>query len=169
MAVTFEVETGTQSATANSFASVANGDDYHAKHLYSEAWDDADTTEKQEALMMSTRLLDNHMQFEGIKASQTQALQWPRHGASDQGGYAIDGDEIPQILIDATAELARLLLIDDRTAESPTMGFSRMKADVLDVDVDKFDRRPIIPGHIADMLAPIGLVAGRTTGILVRA
>lgn len=154
MAITFTVETGTGSASANSFASVANGDDYHDKHLYATDWTGASTANKQKALMMATRLLDETFDWNGQKASDTQALQWPRLGVTDRGGWAIDGDEIPQDLIDATCELARLLIAADRTAEDDTKGFSRIKAGSLDIEIDKHDRTKTTTPTLVRMVTP---------------
>lgn len=162
----FVVEDGTAKANANSYATVAQADTYHAAHLYASTWSAATDPKKQKALMWATRLLDEWMEFDGVATSDTQALQWPRYSAVDRKGWPIDGDEIPTDLVNATAELARLLLVEDRTAfdeDDVPRGFKRIKAGSLELEMDGASRanaKPVIPEHVRRMLSafsrPIG-------------
>ncbi len=162
MALTLVVEDGSGKTDSNSYATAANGDAYHDKHLYAGAWTGATTATKEAALAMATRLLDQHVDWAGRQASQDQALAWPRFGVRDRGGFAISGGTIPQELIEATAELARLLIAADRTAEADTKGFKSVAIDGLDMEVDKDDRARVIPSVVARMIEPLGRVRGGT-------
>ncbi len=156
---TIVVETGTASATANAYASVANGDTYHAAHLYASTWTQATDANKEKALMWATRLLDEQIQWEGFKLERAQSLQWPRNGVIDRGGYLIDSTVIPTLLKDAVSEFARYLLTSDRTAEADTLGFKSIKAGSVHLVIDKADReaqKQIVPRHVTEMLHPIG-------------
>ena len=156
---TIVVETGSASATANSYASIADGDAYHATHLYASAWHQVGNAQKEKALIWATRLLDEQVSWDGHKLERDQALQWPRNGVIDRGNFLIDSNVIPQIIKDAVSELARYLLTSDRTAESDTIGFKRIKAGSVEIEVDKTDRDSqlrIVPKHIFAMLKPIG-------------
>ncbi len=156
----FVVETGSASTTANSYASVANGNTYHASHLYASVWTQKPDATKEKALMWATRLLDEQIAWTGHKLEDTQALQWPRNGVIDRGDFLIDSDEIPQPVKDAVSELARYLLTSDRTAESDTIGFSKIKAGSVEIEIDKADReslKQIIPRHILEMVWPLGV------------
>ena len=160
MTVTFEVETGSGSPTANSYASVLNGDDYHEKHLYSTIWTAAETGEKEESLMMATRLLDDYFAWEGTKTSDTQALDFPRFNVFDKDGFLFQSGTLPSALLDATCEFARSLLAADRTAETDDRGFSRIKAGPVEIVVNPGDRRPVVPSVVKRMLSAIGRAVG---------
>src|SRR5262245_18378775 len=120
MPLTLIKETGAGLANANSYANAADGDNYHDGHLYATTWTGATTPNKEHALVMSTQLIDSHYLFYGAKLLQTQALMWPRCGAPDAdhagGREFIAENEIPVNLVNGTCELARELLLQDRTA-----------------------------------------------------
>src|SRR6476646_9220104 len=135
MALTLIKEDGTGKVDANSYADVADGDAYHDGHLYAAAWTGATNDDKEKALVMATRLIDSQFQFNGWKAHDEQALQWPRERCPDPDkglvtisvlvpflGTFVDADLVPKALVDATCEMARELLIADRTASPPGEG-----------------------------------------------
>jgi hypothetical protein len=116
MALTLTLEDGTGLANANSFASVAESDLYHESVLYASAWTAATTANKEASLVMATRLLDRKTKWAGEKKSSTQALAWPRTDVfCDE--FETPATLVPVPVKDATAELARLLLVEDLTAE----------------------------------------------------
>ena len=90
------------------------------------------THPKEKALVFATRLIDSQYQFGGSRASEAQALQWPRVNCPDPDKattrvlvslWLSDGfvppSVVPKAVVDATCELARELLIADRTAAPP--------------------------------------------------
>lgn len=169
MALTLTAETGTGSATANSYATVAQGNSYHDGHLYATGWTGATTANKEAALVMATRLIDDSFQFEGSKTGDTQALEWPRFDIIDRSGFLVQATTIPAALVNATAELGRWLLAADRTAETEDLGFKRLKAGSVEMEVDRSDRRALIPDIVVSMLAPFGrLMGGGGTAKVVR-
>ena len=93
---------------------------------------------------------------------------WPRHGTKDKDGWAIDHNLVPTMVKNATAELARLLISEDRTAEPDTLGFTRIKAGSLELVVDKADRKNVLPASVTRMLAPVATIAGSGVLRLVR-
>ena len=136
MALTLIKEDGTGKVDANSYATAADGDAYHDGHLYATAWTGATTPNKEKALVMATRLIDGEYQFNGFKRSDAQALQWPRERCPDpdrsgvglvagvlSGGFAwLPSDAVPVRVLQATCELARELIVADRTAAPPGEG-----------------------------------------------
>jgi len=88
MALTLIKEDGTGRADANSYASVADSDAYHAGHLYTTAWIGATADNKAAALVMASRVIDAEFQFNGVRASAAQALQWPRSECRDPDAVA---------------------------------------------------------------------------------
>src|ERR1043165_5319347 len=129
MALTLVKEDGTGKTNANSYANASDGDSYFEAHLYAEAWTNATTSAKDVALVMATRLIDSMCQFSGRRAHDTQALQWPREECLDPDRGAksstvvapisdsfVPNNVVPKPISDATCEMARELLIADRTA-----------------------------------------------------
>jgi hypothetical protein len=94
-------------ANANSFVSVAEADAYLETRLNSTAW--TGTEPKKQALVEATREL-SAIGWQGYRASDAQALAWPRFNAPDPDGTSdfvyFDTAEIPQRIKDATCELA---------------------------------------------------------------
>ena len=176
MALTLIREDGTARTDANSYATAADGDAYHDGHLYASDWTSATTARKEAALVMATRLVDSQCQFSGFRVNDLQALQWPRWKCPDpDGGLAliplrllprgmgfVDYNIVPKAVRDATCELARELLLVDRTAAPDGEGIGQFAiAGGVSVTFDKADRRPIMTRVVAAMLAKYGsLVAG---------
>lgn len=172
MALTLIKEDGTGKVDANSYASAADGDAYHDGHLYASAWTAATLANKEKALVFATRLIDAEYQFAGWKANASQALQWPRVSCRDpDGGADLPSDAVPGAVRGAACELARELLIVDRTGAPAGEGLRYTVDGTTQVGYDRRDRRPII-SHVAQaMLAKFGgLLRGRSGSVrLVRA
>lgn len=63
-----------------------------------------------EAALRRARLyLDASYSWVGVKATQSQALQWPRSTSILVDGYSVATDTIPQAIKDAQCELAYLI------------------------------------------------------------
>ena len=165
MPLTLIKETGAGLVDANSYASVADGDAYHAGHLYASAWTAATADQKAVALVMATRLMDAEYQFGGVKAKAGQALQWPRRQCRipDQEDELPD-DAVPKAVVDAACELARELLIADRTAAPPGEGQKYYNNAGVQTGYDKTDTRPIIPKLVQAMLAKYGALISAKSG-----
>ncbi len=187
MPLTLIKEDGSGKTDANSYADVADGDAYFDAHLYASAWTAATTANKEKALVFATRVIDAEYQFNGFKANVGQALQWPREGCPDSdasasvltlagwragmGGAVVASDVVPKAVVDATCEMARELLLTDRTAAPPGEGLTETQgADFSKTIYSKRDTRPIV-SHVAQaMLAKYGaLVKGGSGAVrLVR-
>ena len=125
MALVLVKEDGSGLANANTYALATDGDAYHDGHLYATAWTGATNPNKEKALAMATRLIDGLFQFNGFKRVTAQALQWPRRECRDPDntngivpglllarGPFLDETKVPVLVMNATSELARALLID---------------------------------------------------------
>ena len=183
MALTLIKEDGTGKVDANSYASVADGDAFFEGHLYATAWSGATSDAKGAALVMATRLIDSQFQFCGFRAHSDQALQWPRTECPDpdRGGRTwtvlgpvvsncVPYDSVPEAVVQATCELGRELIIEDRTAAPPGEGLATVINGSVTTRYSKSDTRPII-SHVAQaMLAKYGaLIGGGGSVRLVRA
>ncbi|HNZ74488.1 MAG TPA: hypothetical protein PKN20_00020 [Verrucomicrobiota bacterium] len=196
MALTLIKEDGTGKVDANSYASVADGDAYFEGHLYASAWTAATSGTKAAALVMATRLVDTQFQFNGYRAHETQALQWPRERCPDPDrnlvtsslqspvlSSFVPNDEVPAGVASAVCEMARELLIVDRTAAPPGEGISSTQTSSATHDsaggsssqssttYSKEDTRPIVSRVAQAMLAKYGaLIQGGSGSVrLVRA
>ena len=175
MALTLVKETGAGLSTANSYATVAEATSYHEGHLYGTVWTAATAGQQASALVMATRLIDSLFRFSGYRANEAQALQWPRAWVPDPDAVPfapgpnplasnpfygfLDWTSMPADLVNATCELARVLLTSDRTALTGTEGISSMSiAGAVSFDFTPADRPEIIPDLVKQMLSRWGVV-----------
>ena len=164
MALVLVKEDGTGKADAKAYADAAQGDAFHEGHLYATAWTAATAGNKAAALVMATRVIDSMYRFNGTKATAAQALQWPREDCPDPdaaAGELVADDDVPAAMVAATCELARELLIVDRTAAPPGEGvLTQHNADFTETVYSKPDTRPMVPRLVQAMLAPYGAYTG---------
>ena len=158
-------ETGAGLASANAYADIADGDAYHDGHLYATAWTGATATGKAAALVMATRLIDAEYQFGGVRAIVGQALAWPRRVCPDPDtGDMLSFNAVPKPVIEAACELARELLIVDRTAAPAGEGLSYQNIGSTQTGYNKTDTRPVIPAVVQAMLAKYGSLIKSKSG-----
>ena len=161
-------EDGTAKADANTYASVADGDAYHEGHLYATAWAAATPEQKAAALVMASRLIDSYYQFGGVKASMNQGLQWPRLACYDPDVTSwnryLASDVVPAGVKLATCEMARELIITDRTAAPAGEGLKYANIGPNQTGYDPADRRPVISQVAQAMLAKYGTVVNAKSG-----
>ena len=155
--VTLVVENGSGLTNSNTYISNADADTYFGSHLYATDWTGATEGNQDIALAMATRLLDDHFDYNGKATKQDQALSWPRFDIHDKAGYFIPSTTIPTPVKNATAEFAKWLLAEDRTAEEDDRGFKSLKAGSLSLEIDPEDRKAMIPDIVASMLAEFGV------------
>lgn len=172
MSLTLIKEDGSCKSDANAYASVGDGNAYHAGHLYASAWTGATDDQKSAALVMASRLVDAEFQFNGVQTTNAQALSWPRYRCPDpdRDGRLLLGDNyvpenlVPKNVLAATCELARELLIDDRTAAPPGEGLKYHNQTGTQTGYDKMDRRPIISAVAQAMLSKYGSLLKSKSG-----
>ena len=110
------VETGTGSATAESYCSVADAD-ARATALGNTAWTGTDAA-KEAALRRATQYMEQAYRgrWKGTRLYRVQALSWPRYGA-EVDGYTLDSNIVPRDVANACADLALRALADDLNAD----------------------------------------------------
>ena len=120
----FVVETGTGSATANSYCSEATATAYHETYGNPDPWLAATPFDHQDALRQATRALDFRYgsYWSGIRVGSTQALDWPRAYAYDAAGNPIAATTIPARLQQATAILALMHIQGENIMPSTQTG-----------------------------------------------
>ena len=165
MPLTLIKEDGTGKADANAYANVADGDAYHAGHLYASAWTAASADNKAVALVMASRLIDAEYQFGGTRSVATQSLQWPREDCPDpDAGDMVAETMVPKAVVEAACELARELIIADRTAAPAGEGLKYYNNAGVQTGYDKADTRPIIPAVVQALLAKFGSLTKAKSG-----
>lgn len=102
MPITLIVEDGTRPTGANTYASAADADTYHADRGFA-AWADATDDEKSSALIQATDYL-NGLSWAGRKAA-IRTMAWPRIDV-EVGGYTVGSDEIPEEVVQACCYMA---------------------------------------------------------------
>ena len=152
---------------------------YHEGHLYASAWTAATTGTKEKALVMATRLIDGLFQFNGFKRLSTQSLQWPRRECRDpdvsngivpglllvRGSY-LDETKVPALVVNATCELARELIKQDRTDDPD--GEKLRSLDLvgsLTLEFETPDRQPVVPSIVQTWLGKFGEYIAGTKGM----
>jgi hypothetical protein len=181
MAVTLIKETGAGLTNANSYASVADGDAYANERLRATDWTAATSDDKARALIMATRLIDQEIQFNGYKGSQTQALQWPRRlcpdpdsdqlsiilGGSVSSGPYLPENVVPLAVVQATCEMAIQNLKAERLGDSQGEGIKSLEiTGALAVEFSQGAAPLAITRDVQNLLAKYGRVVGAGGGVV---
>lgn len=130
-------------ASANSVATVAEADAYFLNRLHSGLWS---TASKEAALITGTRLIQDGCRFIGDKATDEQALDWPRTGVYDRDGFYVSELIIPEAVKNGVFEMAYAMLESDITVDSPLkrLGLKSGKVSSLNaVAADYIEQNPI--------------------------
>jgi hypothetical protein len=147
--------------------------------VYATAWSGATTEQKEAALVMGTRLIDAYVEFGGSKSSDQQALQWPRYGCPDRdasrarnplqawgGGWGcFDGASLPAVLVSATCEQARCLLVEDRTEAPAGEGLRSSGIGNIQTVYDRAGQAPVLSRVTRRLLAKLGTCLGDGGGV----
>ena len=139
------VEDGTGLSNADSYASLAEANLYHANHGNVD-WSDIDATTKEQLLRKATDYMvaQYRLQYAGYRRYSTQSLDWPRlyvplidSLSANVFPQYVDFDIVPVTVKNACAELA-LKAYTAILMQDLTQGVIREKVDVIEVEYDKF-------------------------------
>lgn len=161
------VETGTGSASADSYASLAQADAYHAAFGGS-AWTGSDAL-KESALRRATRYLDGRYRarYSGTKCTRTQALEWPRF-AAEESGWAVDTNAVPKAVQNATIEAALRELVSPGSS-SPDVSNGAVLSETVTAGPVSTSTTYANNGRSGpDASAPVFLVLDQLLGGLIR-
>jgi len=167
-------------ASANSYATVDEFDDYMESRPFPPSWyTAADELIKEAALMAATRALDQILTrfrrleiqmgsgkmirfyvvrpyWTGSPTTTTQALAWPRVGMMDRNGNLIDPMVIPDDLKIAQFEMALFAGASDLSAENSVVaqGITSIKAGPVELTFKDFIQKRILPDSVYLALVP---------------
>lgn len=166
--VAFVVEDGTGLASATSYVSVEEADDFASLNIHNFAvWDALDDADKQNLLMYVSRVLDSRTVWKGDQTTTLQGLAWPRTGVVDRYGNAVSSTSVPYNLRMAVVELAKHTMTEDRLSKwQPESIVSEVKLDTVgvkfasptDVAVGQYKT----PEIVTDLLNGLGSVRNST-------
>ena len=150
--------------TSNAYTSLATAEIYISENIHiSDTWASLSTQNRINSIIYATSLLDAEIDWIGDRATETQALRWPRTSVYDTDGYAVDDSIIPTFLQKATSFFAYFLSQNNRTSENSTRGFKSLKAGSLAMTIDKYDRIEVMPDIIYDLIKGYGnRIVGRS-------
>lgn len=156
-------------ASANSYISVADADTYFDERLNVSNWTGASADNKARALIMATTRIDQE-KFEGEKSTTGQALKFPRIDAYDDDAEEFPSDAIPQIVKDATCEMALRLLNDgttDALADTGLEEYERIKVGSIEVTTRAGFDAGQLPDNVRRLLREV-LITTKYSAELVR-
>jgi hypothetical protein len=116
------------------YIDASGGDAYMATRVGSDAWDEAETADKDKALGHATRIIDN-LNYLGMKAVADQENAFPRHGQTD----------VPSDVLNACCEIA-LALLDGVNPELELENLSQVASGYANVKTTF--NRDSLPEHI---------------------
>lgn len=156
MAVIVIVETGAGISGANSYCSTADIDAWALTNPHDTIWTALAQAAKDGYAVMSCRVLNEQIDWDGWQIDDEQSLDLPRSGMADKNGNFIDNDEIPTEVQNAQCELARLLAISDRTADNDMKGFKQIGVGSINLVADKADRPAVMADAVWNMISAFG-------------
>lgn len=183
MAALFEVETGTGSATANAYCTVAEADQYHEDYEEDEgapltSWYEVADAQKKTAIRIATRYIDAvyGRRWKGIPSFAGQRLDWPQTDVEIKPGFYLEHNEIPRQLKDACAVLAlkhiqsSAGLLPSLEAETGTVKSVRSGIGPLQDAIEYLGGSREAPSYpiVDGILAPL-LIGGGSVGVIRRA
>lgn len=159
MAFVFTVEDGTGITAANSYVAVATADDYFLVDTgFAATWLAYTSLQKQYALAWASRILDQKVQWRGVKAVAASGLAWPRQGTHSKDGVAIDDDVVPLQVKQANMEMAKFLASGDPTTGQNVEFLKEIKVDVIELIWQDHAGQPQIPAIFNEILDPLGVI-----------
>lgn len=142
----------TGSDQANSYVTLEFAYDYFFNHVLGISW--VESSKQSQALIQATRLLDSLIKWSGVRATDTQALEWPRVVEIDDIGVST----IPVSLKYAVCELAMYLITNPASTGITLTDDSVSSVKVGPITVDLNNDRPtvVLPHIVSSMVAHLG-------------
>jgi hypothetical protein len=165
------VEDGSGKSDAESYLSVADADTYFTNRGGNATWTAASTANKEAALRIATQYLDAAYsgRWRGIHKLGTQRLAWPRAYVEDDDGYAIDSDDLPRNLEEATAEAALRHMteddglmpdLDQADVKRYAVKVGPITEDTTYLGAEQLKRFSLIDALLSSILEPPGVARG---------
>lgn len=150
------------SPTADSYATLAEGDIFFAASLYPEVWTAASDDNQERALKMGTRLLDAYFKWLGMRTYSDQALGFPRTGLFRDSTVPVDSVTIPIEIRNAAIEFSKWLLENNPNTENQTIaqGITEIKVATIQLKFKEVLEARVIPDFVKLLIPPEWYVGG---------
>ena len=134
----FVVETGAGSASANSYASVANADSYVADRGLT-GWAALTTSVKEQSLIKATDYLEQTYReaWKGYRVNSTQALSWPRSEVIVDT-FPVAANIVPVAVVRACIEMALRASAGDDLIADLSQQVVRERVDVIETEYAEY-------------------------------
>lgn len=136
----------------NSYVTADEADDYLSDRLYSTAWIDATTAQRESALAMAARAVDAQ-HFKGTITSDSQAMAWPRDCVYDQEGRALDSANVPNAIKWAQCEVA-LGILNENPDDARDPAIKAMQAGSVSVEYRSGTSNTALRGSALALVKP---------------
>jgi len=144
----------------NSYVDVSDGDTYFADKLDVDAWTSASPTQKSQALITATQVLEN-LDWVGQAVSDTQNLAFPRYGEyfDPRLGCEVwmDGTSTPKRIPTAQMELAYHLLNNDGLLDNTG---EVVNLDIGSITLERIIKPALLPDVVRKYINPLLLNRG---------
>lgn len=153
-------EDGSNVADSNTYATLAQANQYFEDSRPSTVWTAATDDEKNAALLQARRLLDQMVDWVGARLYLgNQELEWPRQYVKHSSGhFFLDPNSVPDFLIWAQSEMAKTILTTDITTESEEVGIKKVQLDVFEIEYDGKTINKTIPKIVKQIIAGYGVI-----------
>lgn len=138
----------------NSYVTVEEADAYFADRLDVAAWTEASETQKPQALVTATRMLDG-LDWTGYVVSESQPLAFPRSGDyfDPRTGTTISlSSTVPSRVQNATIELAYHLLNNDGLLDDTGLVES---INIAGISITNIRQANKLPGVVERLVKPL--------------
>lgn len=139
-------------SSSNSYVTRVEAAAYLSDRLYVAAWEDADPQDQDKALVTACRRLEQE-EFLGYRATNEQALKWPRVGTCDADGIDYASDAVPAPVKYAQVELALQLLESNALAQSKLSNFVSLKLGPLEITPKQPQSSGALPAQVLRLLS----------------
>jgi hypothetical protein len=144
---------------SNSYVTRTEADLYFADRMHSSAWDALTEATQDQLLITSSRMLDWHIKWKGVKSDTSQSMQWPRDSVTRPDGTEIDADVLPPEVKIAVYEQAFVNIASDRLADDPLAGIGQLQVSSLMIKAgpekpNQTNKKPV-PDYIYSILSDL--------------
>lgn len=148
------------SKNVNSYVTVAEADAYFADRLDVAAWISANESQKSQALITATALLDD-LHWLGVAVNDNQNLAFPRSGIYFDiklgRDVQLDESSVPSRILRATYELAYHLQNNDGLLDSTG---AVKNINIGSISLSNITTTSIIPLYIRNIISPLLVNSG---------
>jgi len=163
--MTISLVTTPGALNANSYVSLDEANFYFETSIWNDTWHNSDDNIKKACLIWATRTLDLYICWRGSVTTEDQALGLPRSGLVHKNGWAVEDDEIPVAVKNATCELAMRLIEENVVAKPDSEGIASFKIGEIFIEFEKKYKPQPITDFIWLMVKPYGYKSNQFNSI----